>query len=114
MNLDDLLLDAGDDSLDILTEPAVVLLLALPDLGDMKPSPSSTKATWYWKPGAVFNFSISGGADWSYCSGVIPETLCRTRTAMTRSLIGWVRHYPAWPDPDRSGVCETHWRNEAS
>ena len=34
MNLDDLLLDAGDDSLDVLAEPAVVLLLALPNLGD--------------------------------------------------------------------------------
>ena len=34
VNLDDLLLDAGNDSLDVLAEPAVVLLLALPDLGD--------------------------------------------------------------------------------
>ena len=32
VNLDDLLLDARDDSLDVLAEPAVVLLLALPDL----------------------------------------------------------------------------------
>ena len=36
MNLDDLLLDAGDHSLDVLAEPAVVLLLALPDLGNGK------------------------------------------------------------------------------
>ena len=34
VNLDDLLLDAGDDALDVLAEPAVVLLLALPNLGD--------------------------------------------------------------------------------
>ena len=29
-----LLLDAGDDSLDVLAEPTVVLFLALPDLRD--------------------------------------------------------------------------------
>ena len=30
MNFDDLLLDAGDDSLDVLREPRIVLLLASP------------------------------------------------------------------------------------
>src|SRR3954463_9864196 len=34
VNLDDLLLDAGDDTLDVLAEPGVVLLLAIPNLGD--------------------------------------------------------------------------------
>src|SRR2546430_12764478 len=61
----------------------------------VKRSPSSTKATWYRKPGCVFSFSINGGADWSYCSGVIPETLCRTRTAMTAPCVGYQHH------PDR-------------
>jgi hypothetical protein len=64
------------------SEPAVVLLFALPDFGDgelsvVHESRVEDEAGW------VFNFSMSGGAISSYCNWPIPSGRLRMSTAMT-------------------------------